>query len=550
MKQIHNKHIVKSLPLLASILGDRYGVEILIGGDEAKTDGKTIFLPSLPLECDDTFLNLLRGYIDHEAAHVRFTDFALLQAAQLTPFEHYVWNCIEDWRIEQKIASHFNGCKINLLWLIEHVFYCTKKQAKKALDKAISEWLLLSMRAWDLEKLRPQVLALEKIIDKQCPQLLPELRVLLLNVQKQCENTEEAIEHARNIVNCIEKYIKQQEQITNAKGKPKEQLSQENHKNQGGNSENKMLGDTQMTLGEQTSAVEINELVKALQDLLAADEKQLPKNIGEISKKIIEKQKPAKDMFKLQVAKAGVKTIDNLEDFAMQKALRISTSLKARLQGLLQAQDLKRYLPASRGRINAHRLHGLSVQDSRVFLKHTKRESTNTAVHILFDTSGSMSNNIEMASQACFALASALGNTKGINVAVSTFPAHTTSMKFAGIFPLLRHGQKVSTQFKIRAWGSTPLTESLWWVYQTLLQQPEPRKIILLLTDGEPDYRESALHAINYAEKIGLEIYGIGIPPCQINNILPEHKSIKLESMNQLPQAMFGLLQHALLNNK
>ncbi len=300
--------------------------------------------------------------------------------------------CVIDWRIEQKIASHFNGCKINLLWLIEHVFYCTKKQAKKALDKAISEWLLLSMRAWDLEKLRPQVLALEKIIDKQCPQLLPELRVLLLNVQKQCENTEEAIEHARNIVNCIEKYIKQQEQIVNAKGESKEQLSQENHKIQGGNDENKMPGDTQMTLGEQTSATEINELVKALQDLLAADEKQLPKNIGEISKKIIEKQKPAKDMFKLQVAKAGVKTIDNLEDFAMQKALRISTSLKARLQGLLQAQDLKRYLPASRGRINAHRLHGLSVQDSRVFLKHTKRESTNTAVHILFDTSSHRKN--------------------------------------------------------------------------------------------------------------------------------------------------------------
>ncbi len=401
------------------------------------------------------------------------------------------------------------------------------------------------MRAWDLEKLRPQVLALEKIIDKQCPQLLAELRVLLLNVQKQCEKTEDAIEHARNIVNCIEKYIKQPEQTTNTKGESKEQLSQENHKIQGGNGENKIVGDTQTKSGEQTSAVEINDMVKALQDLLRASEKELPKNIGEISKEIFEKQKPAKDMFKLQVAKTGVKTIDNIEDFSMQKALRISTSLKARLQGLLQAQDLKRYLPATRGRINAHRLYGLSVQDSRIFLKHTKRESTNTAVHILFDTSGSMSNNIEMASQACFALASALGNTKGINVAVST-----ASMKVAGIFPLLRHGQKVSTQFKIKAWGRTPLAESLWWVYQTLLQQPEPRKIILLLTDGEPDYKDSALHAIDYAEKIGIEIYGIGIPPCQINNILPEHKSIKLESMNQLPQAMFGLLQHALLKQK
>ncbi len=67
MKHIHNKHIVQSLPLLASILGNRYGVEIRIGGDEAKTDGKVIYLPSLPLECDDIFLNILRAYLDHGA---------------------------------------------------------------------------------------------------------------------------------------------------------------------------------------------------------------------------------------------------------------------------------------------------------------------------------------------------------------------------------------------------------------------------------------------------------------------------------------------------
>ncbi len=74
--------------------------------------------------------------------------------------------------------------------------------------------------------------------------------------------------------------------------------------------------------------------------------------------------------------------------------------------------------------------------------------------------------------------------------------------------------------------------------------------MIPLLTDGEPDHPESALHAIHYVEKIGIEIYGIGIPSCKIQNILPERNSITLENMNQLPQAMFGLLQHALLNKQ
>jgi len=37
------------------------------GGQEASTDGNVISLPDLPLDCDDTLLGLIRGYIDHGA---------------------------------------------------------------------------------------------------------------------------------------------------------------------------------------------------------------------------------------------------------------------------------------------------------------------------------------------------------------------------------------------------------------------------------------------------------------------------------------------------
>ena len=72
------RHVMRSLPLLAAVLGDAYGVEVVIGGDLAHTDGKTIHLPALPLEGDATALALARGLLDHEAAHIRETDFQAL----------------------------------------------------------------------------------------------------------------------------------------------------------------------------------------------------------------------------------------------------------------------------------------------------------------------------------------------------------------------------------------------------------------------------------------------------------------------------------------
>ena len=47
---IRQKDILNCLPLLASVLGDRYGVQVRIGGSGAYTDGKVIHIPALPLD--------------------------------------------------------------------------------------------------------------------------------------------------------------------------------------------------------------------------------------------------------------------------------------------------------------------------------------------------------------------------------------------------------------------------------------------------------------------------------------------------------------------
>ena len=64
---IDTRAVMRSLPLVASVLGRKYGVQVEMGGADAYTDGKTIHLPALPSEVPDTLLAMARGYLDHGA---------------------------------------------------------------------------------------------------------------------------------------------------------------------------------------------------------------------------------------------------------------------------------------------------------------------------------------------------------------------------------------------------------------------------------------------------------------------------------------------------
>ena len=59
---IQRKDVMKSLPLLAGILGRQYNVRVEIGGTGAFTDGNTIHLPALPEDMGDTLLKVTKGF--------------------------------------------------------------------------------------------------------------------------------------------------------------------------------------------------------------------------------------------------------------------------------------------------------------------------------------------------------------------------------------------------------------------------------------------------------------------------------------------------------
>jgi cobalamin biosynthesis protein CobT len=576
---IDTRAVMRSLPLVASVLGRKYGVQVEMGGMDAYTDGKTIHLPALPSEVPDTLLAMARGYLDHEAAHVRETDFSALELARLTPLEMHVWNTLEDWRVEHKLAAIFPGCRQNFDWLIGHIFGSKDRDEPAAPAMNILNWLLLEVRSWDVQVLSRQRDSLARQVDRDFPGIRAKIDDVLKLVRTKCDSTLAAIDFAREIVRVLDQYanhIGQPEasdqagpEAQNAPSGPCEsgeakseevRSYDENPSKNGGKSSHQ----TDMESGSvqsysppaehshspegATDQGADDQARDELHRLLDAGEEELPQNLGNILASALNDTSQASSYSGISVAVQTSKHAAPLSADDVLESRQASMALRTRLSGLLQTIILSRASSGRRGRLDTGHLHRLAVSDPRVFRTKSERVGIDTAVHILLDCSGSMVRRIHLACQACYAVASALEASR-INVAVTAFPgAQLPNGSYTTVSPIIRHGQKVHTTLDLGPAGGTPMGESLWWVMQDMLSLTEKRKLILIITDGDPDSADCATQAIKQGMLAGFEIYGLGITSPSIMSLLPG-RSVVVNAVADLAPAMFALLQHGIFSD-
>lgn len=533
---VRTKDVLNCLPLLASILGDRYGVQVRIGGKEACTNGKVIHLPSLPMDCEPELLALARSFVDHESGHIRHTDFGVLQAANLDPVTFNLFNCLEDWRIEKKLSGIFPGCRQNLNWLIRR-FFVEEAQPRAEGDPpalAVLDYVLLTVRAWDVEEVNMPRMAAAEVLCQHFPGLREVLDAILAKVYIHCPDTAAAIAYARQLAQGIRQWEPQQQQKkTRGNGAV--------HTDSAPQSDQDISSDCVSQAQLPTSPSKAKAQLTAL---LHAEAQDLPQNLGELLSTALVLCQAESAFEGVTVAVEGVRPLGVLPEPQKLKALQASIALRTRLQGLLQARTQKRCRIGRRGALHPGSLHRLQTGNPRIFRREAEQTGLNTAVHILLDVSGSMNGApIVLARQACFAVAKALENIKGVNPAVTAFPALAST---SSVFPIMRHGQKVPDSFDINASGGTPLAAALWWIMQTMLFLREQRKIILIITDGVPDSTHAATHAVNVAQKLGFEVYGLGIRDEHIAHLLPQASRV-INDLLDLAPTMFDMLQAALL---
>lgn len=532
--------ILISLPLLASVLGRQHGVQVTIGGAEAYTNGRIVNLPALPLDADSEVLSLLRGFVDHEAGgHLRFTDFSVLQAEYLYPVEKFAWNAIEDWRVERALSDIYPGCKANLEWLSRRIFVDEFKPAKDPATAVVS-YVLLSCRAWSVPEIEASRQIERQTVAQHYPQLLGKLDALLAKVRANCPDTRAAIDYAKQIAELIEEHQETQSDSEEAEGQGQGQASGQLQEEEQGQALKQMQEKGQeqeqnnyrhMSTLDQSEPLHITE-----ENLPKTFSEQLADRLGTVSALTPEEQQ-------IHLAIPVRQTPALLPEDEQCKALSATTGLRYRLQGTLQATRMRDTAPSRHGRLCPHNLHRMFVGNPMIFRSNSPISAVNTALHLLVDCSGSMAGQpIRRARQACFAIAHALKAVPGINLGVTTFPAQGETYS---VTPVLEHGRPCHANFKFETTGSTPLTEALLWATQELCRQPEPRKILIVLTDGSPDNPVTCKQAIAEASHF-IEIYGVGIWDGSITKLLPG-RSAAIYNLSDLSSTLFDMLQNSLI---
>ncbi|GJL31936.1 porphyrin biosynthesis protein [Klebsiella pneumoniae] len=106
IKNVVSMLVARNIPVIER--GDKAYVEYNKAGEPL-----CICIPSIPDDASDKFLMAIRGFIDHEVAHVLFTDS--------TKATSFVWNAVEDTFIERKMGEMLKGSRANLINTQKHV---------------------------------------------------------------------------------------------------------------------------------------------------------------------------------------------------------------------------------------------------------------------------------------------------------------------------------------------------------------------------------------------------------------------------------------------
>ncbi|MBK1717195.1 VWA domain-containing protein [Thiocystis violacea] len=601
---MYTQTLHQAMPIVATALARKFGVAVIVGGPRAQTDGRTIWLPDLPAASH--LRPVAWGFLAHEASHVRHTDMGVFQSAgAASPLRQHLLNILEDIRIERAIRHQYPGTRATLERVIDWMLaegQLKVPQAEAHSARILTGFLLLSLRARELGQtvLIPPATEAERVLRQTFPPSLVHRLLGLMSRVGALTSTAEAAMLAARIEALLDEEAETSphpNEASEGEAPPSDEAdetpagpggagadpetAEPDAENQGeagpadgaaddptaeedgaasGNAESGPDGES----GDDTAKGGTNgdgpsgrsndqDAVAPILQALAATADDLDGDLFEAARVLLG-EAAAEGSSPLRLPAAEEAQPDPVHgQRLLAEARATSRTLIARLQGLVQASRLDRPLAAHQGRrLIPNRLHRAGAGEGRLFARKTARSTPNTAVHLLVDLSGSMSRPVtpslrayRVALEAALALALALDSLPGVSVAVTAFPGESEDE--ATVTRLLQHGQRPASRagaFAPSPRGGTPLAQALWFAAADLLLRPEPRRLILTLTDGEPDDRALAGSVIAQCEQAGLELPALGIQ--HDVSALFRHSRV-IEAVDDLKQALFGLAERLLV---
>lgn len=266
------------------------------------------------------------------------------------------------------------------------------------------------------------------------------------------------------------------------------------------------------------------------------------------------------------------KWVPELEDQTRQ----MTGKMQKDIERMMASQSHVVKIPGYRtGRLHGPNLHRMFAGDDRVFNRKQEHKSKDTAVTLLIDNSGSMrGEKIKTAMVAGFALASTLervgivnevlgfttGDYYGVpstmidsltedieNIKKQTGKYFAYSRTTPITMPIYKSfDERVTSEVKKRiaymanaqiGMGANIDGESLEYAAIRLLKRREKRKVILVLSDGQPaGANNCGPHlklTVEKMAKVGIDCIGIGIMDSAVRRFYP--KFVVLNSIDDLP---------------
>lgn len=237
---------------------------------------------------------------------------------------------------------------------------------------------------------------------------------------------------------------------------------------------------------------------------------------------------------------------------------RSTFKLSHKVSTLLRVFSAARYRGGHKtGKINKRALATIPSGNERVFRKKEQKDVLDTAVTLLVDSSGSMGGSkYSNAVAATTALADVLNNLH-IPVSILGFTADYDGRQKCIMYEHALHGRPVSIEALRDSMCDRHVDlngnadgEALMYAYEQLRHQKQKRKILIVLSDGQPadgtNPRVMLKTVTQDIEKSGrVELYGIGIEDSSVNYFYSNSKVIR--DAAQIEETLLSLLKQSII---
>lgn len=567
MKHLSTNGLETALEKVARSLSEKFGINVIFQGDRCCTNGKTIFLPSLPDDLPHDTLMVIRGWLDHESAHILFqSDMELAGRFQKTygSAAFCVLNILEDARVEAAVSKRFVGSGFNLR-------ACYTEAASKAQADAEKVPLpLLRQLAFAVHAFVND-LPYQNFVEQTARELVDELAPLIRQAPA-CASTREIESIALRVWERIRSLV-EAEEATQQAVKPRGGTSQTAPADPCAPASGRTKGKGK---ANQQGGPATDTIHQGIIGGMAADIAQTISGHARANQSY-RIWSTAYDKVSLGYYQSGRSHQDRMRDI-----MPLVSGVRQKLLQSLLAEPKARWLgDQEQGAVNPRCLHRLALphseQHRRIFRQRIKTKRLRTAVTLLVDESNSMGcNKLRLAENTAMVFCEALSRlnipTSVIGFSTMNYTLEKMASKQMGVsaadvknrfrlHPLChtvykRFGEpfaKVSGRMEgMSAKSITPLGESMLFAARQLANRPEERKVLFVMTDGKPvaglDPEEitfaHAKRAITRIEKAGIDVALVGImEPCVS---LLHHRSVVVPSLDQLPRTVMNQLQSIL----